>query len=414
MRIAVSIALTHLTSRPRATLVSLGGVILGVAFFLAVSSLMRGSEMDFLRRLIDNNPHITVYDEHRDPQRQPAQLRWPAGAVAVLHVKTTAEPRGIRNWRGLLEVAAQLPGSRAAPVLTDSVVLVFAGRPQGVTLSGVVPALMKQVTTLEEKMSVGSLDDLAADADGVVVGTGLADKFHLHRGSAVSVVTASGGAHTLHVSGIFRTGNASYDEGQAFVVLKRAQSLLGRPDRVNRIVLQLADAQGARAEARRLETTAGYKAVSWVEASEDVLSLLLVRNIIMYSVVSAILVVASFGIYNTLSTIVIEKSRDIAILKAVGFTHADIRTIFLLEGLVIGGLGSLAGLAAGSAIMVGLEQVALRPPGVTEIVHLPIWWGGEQFAIASAFALASAVAAATLPARRASRVHPVDILRGAS
>ena len=414
MRINLQIATTHLTSRVRPTLVSLGGVVLGVAFFLAVSSLMRGSEKDFLKRLIDNNPHITVYDEYRAPEVQPAQLRWPDGAVAVAHVKPLAEPRGIRAYRQKLDFIAALPGARVAPVMTDSAVLLFAGHPQGVTLSGIVPSLMKTVTTLQEKMVEGSLDALAADSNGVVVGTGLAAKFNLHLGSTVSVITANGTGHTLRVVGSFRTGNSAYDEGQVFVVLKRAQALLERPNRVNRFVIQLADASEARAVAARIEANTGYKSVSWVEASEDILSLLQVRNIIMFSVVSAILVVASFGIYNTLSTIVLEKTRDIAILKSMGFHARDVRTIFLLEGLIIGSIGSVLGLAAGAGLMNVLGRVALRPPGVTEIVHLPIWWGAEQFGMAAAFALASCLAAAYLPAKRASRVHPVEILRGAT
>ena len=414
MRVVFSVALTHLVSRRRATAVSLGGVVLGVAFFLAVSSLMRGSEKDFLKRLIDNNPHITVYDEYRAPPPQPAQVRWPGGAVRVMHVKPHSETRGIRGWRQSLERIETTPGIRIAPVLVDSAVLLFAGRQQGVTLSGIVPSRMKTVTTLAEKITEGSFDALAADPDGILVGAGLVQKFNLHLGSTVSIISASGAAHSLRLVGVFRTGIASYDEGQAFVLLKRSQSLFERPNRVNRFIIQYDDPARAREEAARIESLVGYKSVSWVEASEDILSLLLVRNIIMLSVVSAILVVASFGIYNTLSTIVIEKTRDIAILKSMGFHARDIRTIFLIEGLVIGILGSAAGLALGAVLMRGLDRVVLRPPGISDPVHLPVWWGPEQFAIAAAFALGSCLAAALLPAIRASKVHPVDILRGAT
>jgi lipoprotein-releasing system permease protein len=414
MNIALTVAVTHLTSRKRATLVSLGGVVLGVAFFLAVSSLMRGSEKDFLRRLIDNAPHITVYDEYRDPPRQPADRRWAGGAVRIAHVKPHTETRGIRNWRQSMERIEATPGIRVAPVLTDSAVLVFAGRQQGVALSGIVPARMKTVTTLEEKIVEGSFDALAADPNGILVGAGLMKKFRLHLGSSLSVIAGNGSGHPLRVVAVFRTGIASYDETQAYVLLKRAQSLLERPNRVNRFVIQFDDAERAREEAPRIEALVGYKSVSWVEASEDILSLLLVRNIIMLSVVSAILVVASFGIYNTLSTIVIEKTRDIAILKSMGFHARDVRTIFLIEGLVIGVLGSFAGLAAGAGLMRLLDNIVLRPPGLADPVHLPVWWGPEQFAIAAAFALGSCLAAAVLPALRGARVHPVDILRGAT
>lgn len=414
MAIALDIALAHLASRKRQTLVSLTGVVLGVAFFLAVSSLMRGSEEDFLKRLVDNSPHVTVYDEFRQPSPQPAALRWADAAVEVRHVKLQRETRGIRGWRERMAYVQGLSGVRVAPVLTGAAVLTFAGRQQGVTLSGVVPEQMKGVSTIEDKMQVGSLDALAADPNGVVVGLGLVKKFSLREGSSITVVAADGTSKALRVVGIFRTGNAGYDEGQAFVLLKRAQALLGRENRVNRFVVQMDDPYRARGVAQSIETATGYKSVSWSEASEDFLSLLLVRNLIMYSVVSAILVVASFGIYNTISTIVMEKTRDIAIMKSMGFTAADVRRIFLLEGLIVGAVGSVLGNALGLALMQVLLLVEIKPPGVEEIVHLPLFWGADQFILAATFALASCVAASYLPARRAGRVHPVDILRGAA
>jgi lipoprotein-releasing system permease protein len=414
MAIALDVALAHLTSRKRQTLVSLTGVVLGVAFFLAVSSLMRGSEKDFIKRLVDNSPHVTVYDEVRQGRAQPAELRWPDAAVSVRNVKPLRETRGIRGWPQRLEFIEALPGVRAAPVLAGAAVLTFAGRQQGVTLSGAVPEKMKQVTVIEEKMIEGSLDALAADPNGIVVGKGLVDKFSLHAGSSLNVIAADGSSRPLRVVGIFRTGNAAYDEGQAFVLLKRAQSLLGRENRINRVIIQLADPYDAGDVAQTIEAATGYKSVSWVEASEDILSLLLVRNVIMFSVVSAILVVAAFGIYNTISTIVMEKTRDIAIMKAMGFHARDLKRIFLLEGLIVGVIGSALGVLLGMVLMQVLGKVAIRPPGVSEVVHLPVWWGAEQYALAVTFALLSCLAASYLPARRAGAVHPVDILRGAA
>jgi len=414
MAIALDVALAHLTSRKRQTLVSLTGVVLGVAFFLAVSSLMRGSEKDFLKRLVDNSPHITVYDEVRQGRVQPAELRWPDAAVSVRNVKPPRETRGIRGWPQRLEFIEALPGVRAAPVLAGAAVVTFAGRQQAVTLSGAVPEKMKRVTVIEEKMIAGSLDALAADPNGIVIGQGLVDKFSLHLASSLNVLAADGTSRPLRVVGIFRTGNAAYDEGQAFVLLKRAQALLGRENRVNRVIIQLADPYDARSTAQTIEAATGYKSVSWVEASEDILSLLLVRNVIMYSVVSAILVVAAFGIYNTISTIVMEKTRDIAIMKAMGFHARDLERIFLLEGVIVGVLGSALGVLLGLVLMQVLGQVAIRPPGVSEVVRLPVWWGAEQYALAILFAMLSCLAASYLPARRAGSVHPVDILRGAA
>jgi len=414
MLIQLQVALTHLTGRRRQTAVSLTGVVLGVAFFLAVSSLMRGSERDFIKRLVDNSPHITVSDDYRLPRTQPAELRWHDGAVRISNVKPQTETRGIRGFREKLAFIESIPGLRVAPVLAGSAVLTFAGREQGVSLWGVVPKSLEGVSTIEEKMIAGSLRALDANPNGIIIGAGLAKKFNLGLGRNLSVSAANGSARAMKVVGIFRTGNAGYDETQTFTALKRAQVLFGRSNRANRFLVQLDDAYSARALAHRIEEAIGYKSVSWVEASEDILSVLVVRNTIMYSVVSAILVVASFGIYNTLSTIVLEKTRDIAILKSMGFHARDVRLIFLCEGLIIGIIGSLCGLALGAGLMYALSEVQLKPPGVTDKIFLPIWWGLDQFALATAFAMASCLLAAYLPARRAGRVHPVEILRGAA
>ena len=375
---------------------------------------MRGSEKDFIKRLVDNSPHITVYDEYREGRGQPAALRWPDAAVEVRNVRPQRETRGIRGWPQRLAAIEAQPGLRAAPVLAGAAVLSFAGRQQGVSLSGVMPEKMKQVSTIEEKMTHGSLDALSANPNGIIVGQGLIDKFSLHMGSTLSLIGDDGQSRALRVVGIFRTGNAAYDEGQAFVLLKRAQALLGRENRINRIIIQLGDPYAARAAAQTIEAAVGYKSVSWIEASEDILSLLLVRNLIMYSVVGAILVVAAFGIYNTISTIVMEKTRDIAIMKSMGFRARDVRRVFLIEGLIVGVLGSTFGVLVGIGMMAVLGRVEIRPPGVAEIVHLPIWWGADQYALAAAFAMLSCVIASYLPARRAGQVHPVDILRGAA
>ena len=414
MRLALAVALAHLTSRRRQTAVSLSGVVLGVAFFLAVSALMRGSEKDFLKRLVDNSAHITVSDEYRAPREQPAAVRWAGGAIGISNVKPQTETRGIRGYRQKLEMVEALPGLRVAPVLVGTASLTFAGRQEGVTLSGVIPETLKDVSTIDEKIVEGSLEALAANPNGIVVGRGLADKFNVGLGRTIGVSTPDSGVRPMKIVGVFRTGIANYDETQTFVLLKRAQVMLDRPNRVNRFIIQLEDAYTARDVAARIERAVGYKAMSWQEASEDIVSVLVIRNLIMYSVVAAILVVASFGIYNTLSTIVMEKTRDIAIMKSMGFHARDVRAIFLLEGLIVGVLGSVAGVLLGMVLMRGLGEISVKPPGATEVVYLPVWWGPEQYLMAAAFALASCLVAAYLPARRAGRVHPVDILRGAT
>ena len=158
----------------------------------------------------------------------------------------------------------------------------------------------------------------------------------------------------------------------------------------------------------------GYKAQSWQEASQDLMSLLKVRRIIMNSVVGAILIVASFGIYNVISTVVLEKTRDIAIMKSVGFHARSILLIFLIEGAIVGAIGSVFGTAFGLAMMEALATVQIKTPFNTEPTYIPLDWGWSPIAMGVGFAMTSALAAAYLPARKGASVHPVDILRGAA
>ncbi len=167
MNLSLDIALSHLGGRRRQTLVSLLGVMLGVGFFLAVSALMRGSEADIIKRLVDSAPHITIRDEFRSVPPQPAELAYPDGVVAINSLKPRNEPRGIRQYRRHLAsidaLADDVGGLQAAPVLIGQAIFSFAGRNEGVTLSGIVPSRMMNVSAVEEDIIDGSLADLDAD-----------------------------------------------------------------------------------------------------------------------------------------------------------------------------------------------------------------------------------------------------------
>jgi lipoprotein-releasing system permease protein len=393
--------------------VSLSGIVLGVAFFLAISSLMHGSETDFIRRLVDNSPHITVSDEYRNPRLQPVTQLFGDGAIEIRSVKPLTETRGIRHYPQIMEALRTMRHLRASPVLAGQAIITFAGKDVAVSLNGMIPSEVSDVTTIQNYMVAGSLDAMIANRDGIVVGDGLVRKLSLSLGQNVTLTAPTGQVRTFKIVGLFHTGRTTYDDTQAFADLKRVQALLLRPNRANTIILKLDDPHRAPPVAAEIERRFGYKSVSWQEASEDLMNTLEMRNIIMYTVVSAVLIVAAFGIYNVISTVVLEKQRDIAILKSIGFRARDIRRIFLIQGLLLGIIGSAAGLPLGAALMWSLMQVQLKFPGGTDPLPLPIDWNWRQFAIAAAFAIIAAVCAGLLPARKSARVQPVDILRGA-
>ena len=412
MKIALYIAVKHLLSRKRQSIVSMLGIVIGVAFFLAISSLMQGSQKDFIKRLIDNAPHITVSDDFRAATAQAVFTAYPQGLVELRSVKPQTETRGIRGYQQIVTALSVTPGVRASAVLNGQALLSFAGKEVTISLNGMIPQDMREITTIEEHMLRGSVDDLIANRSGIILGQPLMDKLSLSFGDNITLAASTGQVRVFRIVGAFRTGRAEYDERQAFVDIKRVQSLLNRINRANSIIIKLDNPENAQVFAQQLEAKIGYKSVSWQEATEDLLNTLVIRNIIMYSVVSAVLIVAAFGIYNIISTVVMEKHRDIAILKSMGFHAHDIKQIFLIQGVILGLIGLCAGLPLGCALMVGLMQISFRPPGATEPINMPLDWSAPQFLIAAAFALFAAILASWLPARKAAQVLPVDILRG--
>ncbi|WP_372742819.1 ABC transporter permease [Neptunomonas sp.] len=413
MRLLATIAVKHLLARKRQSLVSLLGIVLGVAFFLTISSLMQGSEKGFIRRLIDNMPHIFVTDTYRNPRLQPVERLYNSkGAIEVRSVKPVTETRGIRGYEQVVDYLRTLPGVEASPMLTGQGVLSFAGKNIAVALDGMIPEDIQDVVTIQEYMISGSISDLIANPNGIVLGEELLRTFSLERGDNVTVTAPTGQVRTAKILGVFRTGRSDFDLNHGFVSLKSMQVLMNRPHRANTIIVKLPDPYRAREIAADLESRFSYKSISWQEASEDIMSTLAIRNIIMYSVVSSVLIVAAFGIYNVISTVVMEKHRDIAILKSMGFLARDIQRIFVIQGFILGIIGSLLGLPLGSTLMYTLMQIEFKPPGSTEPIVMPLDWGWMQFAIASGFALGAALIAAFLPARKGARVQPVDILRG--
>lgn len=413
-RVNFQIAFAHLMNRRRQSLVSVLGVALGVGFFIGTSSLMQGSENDFVSRLVDSQPHITVKDEFREPARQPLFMIFQDGAVALKGVKPREYLRGIKNYKGKLEQLEAIEGVIAAPGLSGASIVRYGGEERNVSILGIDPDVEPRLTTIEEDMREGSLDALKTTADGIVIGKGLSDRLQLRMGDLASVIAPSGNVVLMKVVGIFRAGNVLLDEGQAYVLLKDAQVLFNKPNIADRLRIKLPDPNAALEFSRQLEQRWEYKAESWQEVNEDILGLFVVRNAILYSIVSAIMIVASFGIFNIISTVVMEKRRDIAILMSMGFRARDIRAIFLIQGFVVGIIGMLTGWGIGVGLISILASIEFDVEGLIDAQGFPLDYGFTQFVIAGIFALASAVLAAWLPAHRASQVRPVDIIRGAA
>jgi lipoprotein-releasing system permease protein len=413
MPLTLTIALAHLRGRKRQTLVSVLGVMLGVATYIAIAGMMQGFHTYFLRQLVETNPHVLITDEVRLPGLQPLQLLYPDGAVAVRRVLPRDPVRGIGDAGSLIAALDAMPGVMAAPMLDGQLILRRSGRDYAVNAQGVDPQRQGRVTSLAQDMVAGSLGALAAEPNGVVLGKSLADKMGVDVGDTVIAAASGGQEASLRVMGLFRTGLEQQDLGRVYVNLFKQQSLLGRPRVVNQIGIRLADIVRSIPFAARVESRWGYKSAPWEETYSRFLDVLALQNWIIYSTLGAILVVAGFGIFNIISTVVLEKARDIAIMRSIGVPGRRVVRIFVVEGMLVGVLGMVAGWGVGRLLSLGMSQIpapgAADPTQTLIIAQTPLIYGS-----ASGLALAAAVFAAWLPARRAARLDPLDVIRGAA
>ncbi len=411
MRLILTIAWTHVRHRARQTLVAIAGVTTGVGFSIMMAAMMEGSQDDFIKTLVDALPHISITDELREPTRQPANVMFRA---AEFHGLTPEVRRpGIKNPMAMIaSLQSWVPGA-LTPSVQSKAVLRFAGRNLTISVMGIDPRTEGDVSNLATHMRQGTLASLYRSSNAILLGDRLADKIGARVNSNITLASAEGASMSATVVGTFHTGFRVTDETTGYVLLKTAQILERQTGVVNEIRVRTRDPMEARLISERIGEQTGYKSISWQEAQEDLLAAITLRNVLMYTIVGAILLVASFGTYNIISTITHEKTRDIAILKSLGFKTATIRSVFIIEAMLVGLVGAMLGWVFGYLLTRGLASLEFKTP-FSDSNHLPVLYSAKHYLLATGVALVSSLIAGYFPARAAARLHPVDIIRGAT
>ncbi len=411
MNLILDIAWTHVRARVRQTGFAVAGVATGVGFSIMMASLMQGSQDDFTSRLVNTLPNITVSDERRAPPPQPAETFY---AAAEIHGLTPeARRRGIKNpLASMAALEAWLPGEVGSSVKVQAIIR-YANHDIATNVIGIDPRREAKVSDLPKQMRQATLTALYRATNAIVIGDRLSDKIGARIGANITLQTSEGTRISAQVVGFFHSGVRQIDESTAYVLTKTGQILAKQTGLINELRVRLRDPMNSREIAERVERDTGYKSVSWQEANEDLISTFIIRNIIMYTVVGAILLVASFGTYNIISTITHEKARDIAIMKSLGLSEFTVRSIFVIEALIIGVAGAIVGFVLGYVLCLALGTVEIKNPFI-DSDHLPLAYSYLHYLLAGTVALVSSVAAGYQPARKAARLHPVEIIRGAT
>ncbi len=415
MRLLFSISLTLLRAKLRQSIVAAVGVMFSITMFVTLLGFMNGLN-DLLDGLILNRtPHIRLYNELKASPTQPIDLTTDSSTHNfVRNVKPKNELPKLRNAQAIMDALKKDPRVLAvSPRLVAQVFFNVGTVDLNAQVNGIDVTQEVLYYRFADYLTEGDPHDLATSANTIVLGKGLADMMEASIGETVQVTTATGERAMLRVSGIFQSGIADADKVQCYANIKTVQKLLARPSSYyTDINVKLHDLLEAPVMAQELARRFDVDALDIQTANAQFETGSDVRNIISYAVGVVLLIVAGFGIYNILNMMIYEKLDAIAILKATGFSGSDVRRIFLLLSMIIGIAGGVSGLIGGFTLQNIIDNIPFVTAALPTVKTFPIDYSPKYYIIAVTFALLTTWVAGWFPARKASQVDPVEIIRG--
>ncbi len=418
MKLSVNteIAITYLSTRKKQTLVASLGVMFGISMFIFMQSLMKGTNDYFEKSSFSSTPHIRLYSENKV-----ANTHLMDDAIKDNSVKILANPKqlkqnlGMTNPYGIINMLRKFPEVEfITPQVTANVIYTSGNVQVTGNIAGVSIVEEDKMFDVQQNMISGDFHDLNKVNNGLLIGKGIADKLSLHVGDNITVRSGEGNDMIMRVIGIYATGMRTVDETRSYANTVQAQNIMGK-DRsyVTDIKINLKDYNQAYAVARHIETITGYKAEDWVQANEQLKTAFKIRAIILNAVIGVILLVAGFGIYNILNMTIYEKMKEIAILKAQGFSGRAVTSIFLQQAIYIGLMGGVIGIFFGFLMSLGLSKVYIgSSTSMGSLKYFPMSFYFPHYIEAICFGVLTTFAAGFFPARKASKVDPVTIIRG--
>jgi len=370
------------------SVISILGVAIGVMALIVVLAVMTGFDRELRDKIVGNYSHITLSSYKGITDSEYNEL--------TKKINAHAQVKGI------------------SPYIQGQVLIKENNKYFAVGLKGIEPSTETQVTKIKDYIIAGNLADLGQD--GVIIGRELAFYLGLKLNSALVVYSPLGKQYSLRVAGIFASGMYDYDMNLAFTGLSNAQTILGLPGQISAVAIKLNNLYLADQVRDDLTGVLGfnYNLKTWMEANQNFFAALKLEKLTMFIILALIILVASFNIISTLIVMVVEKTKDIGILKAQGMPASGIRKIFTYEGLFIGTLGTFFG-AFGGVTLCGLlkkYQFIKLPQDIYYIDRLPvsieIW---PDVALIVAAAMAIVLAATIYPANKAANLEPVEALR---
>jgi lipoprotein-releasing system permease protein len=397
------------------TVVSIAGITLGVAALIGTVGIMTGFKEDIQAKILGTTAHIIVQDRMKD---------------------------GMSDYDPVTKQVATVPGVVAAtPFVLKQVLLTTQTGVQGSVIRGIDPQREGTVTELAKNLSTGQLADLSrpvkvkqppaddptgpaveTEKPGIILGKELALRLGVFVGDTVNVVSPVGPIsaigmvpkiRTFALVSLFQSGMYEYDSSLAYIDLAEAQKFFNMGQTVTGIEIKVTDVFRAAETARSVEQSLGfaYGARDWMQMNRNLFSALKLEKTMMFLLLVLITIVASFNIVSTLTMIVTEKQKEIAILKAMGATRKSIRRIFMLNGLIIGLSGTAIGIPLGYAFLWLIQTFWTFDPTVYYISRIPVHVQALDVLLVAGSAIVISFAATVYPSLQAAKLEPVAALR---
>ena len=386
------------------TLFIIIGVSIGVGVIIFMSAMLEGMRANFIRRVLSVQSHVVLLpaQEIARPLRATPQV-----AEAAIVQKPYQRVRSIDQWQKIIaQVAHMREVATVSPMASGSVLAVRGEAVRAITVIGIEPDAYFSIVPLPEKIVAGGMRLTSED---IVVGTELAADLGVIAGDKLRITKGTGEGATLTISGIVDLGAKSANQRNAYVALHTAQALLGLTGGVSSIDLTVRDVYAAEEVARAITAATGVQADSWIKTNAQFYSAITAQTIGNTAIRFFVALSVAFGIAAVLIVSVVQKSKEIGILRAMGAARGQILRIFLLEGAVLGLAGSVFGSALGATALL-LWQTYMRNPDGTPFV--PISFEPRLFFLSAVLAMLTGLAAAVAPALRGARLDPVVAIRG--
>ena len=415
-KLIFSIAISLLVARWRQTLIAAIGVTFSITMFITLLSFMTGLN-DLLDGLILNRtPHIRLYNEVKPNKNQPVNsaVGYKDSYNFISSIKSGGSRQEIYNSGAIMQALQK--DSRVLGYSPKLIAQVFYNEGT-VDITGVINGIdvlaENKLFHFNDYITAGSALDISRVPNSIVLGKGLAEKLMADVGDVVQVTTSKGERFSLRVVGYFQSGIAELDKVQSYASVSTVQKLLGKPGNyITDLQIKMKDIAMARAVAAEYRLLFRADAEDIQTANSQFETGSSIRSLISYTVGITLLIVAGFGIYNILNMMIYEKMDSIAILKATGFSGRDVKKIFLIIALSIGFFGGLVGLILGFSLSSAIDQVPFNTASLPTIKTYPINYNPLFYVIGIVFSLVTTYFAGWFPARKASKVDPVVIIRG--